>query len=188
MKKSDFQQLCESYEPVEYRKVKRDQRAYEQTTAFISRGLRMCLWFYRKLNEANQVARLARDMIDVLLRRAHEYNIAGNIQAHYREQGVDKKDCDFEHVVPQKIIRDMLIQDKLTIEQAMNPPTCLISKANHIALKKAGLASKTPDVYHFFDRYTQVFAATFETYNGQTITDLHNWTLEKHYQHFGIAV
>lgn len=186
MKKSDFQKLVESYEPVEYRKVKRDQRAYEQTTAFISRGLKLSLWFYRRLNEANQTARLVRDVIDFLLRRAHGYNIAGNIQAHYREQGVDKNDCDFEHVIPQAIIRNMLIQGKLTIIQAMNPPTCLIKKANHVALKKAGWASKTPDVYHFFDRYTQVFSAEFETYNGQTISDLHEWTLEKHYQHFGI--
>lgn len=188
MKKSDFQALVESYEHVEYTKVKRDQRAYTQTAAFVSRGLKMCLWFYKRLNEANQVARLCRDMIDILLRRYHEYAIQGNIQAHYREQGVSKKDCDFEHVIPQKVIRDMLIQGKLTIEQAMNPPTCLISKAHHIALKKAGWASKTPDVYHFFDRYTNVFTANFETYNGQVIADPHNWTLEKHYIYFGIKV
>lgn len=188
MKKSDFQKLVESYEPIEYNKVKRDQRSYEQTTAFVSRGLKMCLWFYRKLNEANQVARLCRDVIDYLLRRAHKYNIAENIGAHYREKNLDKQNCDFEHVVPEKVIRDMLIQGKLTIEQAMNPPTCLINKCNHVALKKAGWDSKTPSVYHFFDRYTQVFDSAFETYNGQPIADLHNWTLEKHYQYFGIAI
>jgi len=188
MKKSDFQTLVESYEHVEYTKVKRDQRAYTQTAAFVSRGLRMLLWFYKRLNEANQVARLCRDFIDALLRRYHEYAIQGNIKAHYREQGVDIKDCDFEHVIPQKVVRDMLIQGKLTIEQAMNPPTCFISKANHIALKKTGWASKTPNVYHFFDRYTNIFTANIETYNGQAIADPHNWTLEKHYIHFGIKV
>lgn len=188
MKKSDFQKLVESYEPVEYRKVKRDQRAYDQTTASVSRELERLLAEYKQFDEMNQTARLTRDRIDDALRRAHEYNIAGNIKAHYREKGIDKKDCDFEHVVPQKIIRDMLIQGKLTIIQAMNPPTCLIKKANHVALKKAGWASKTPDVYHFFDRYTNVFEATFETYNGQAISDLHGWTLEKHYQYFGIPV
>jgi hypothetical protein len=188
MTKSKFQTLVESYEPVEYRKVKRDKSAYDQTTASISRELERLIDEYKQFNEMNQTARLTRDRIDDALRRAHGYNIAGNIKAHYREKGVNNKDYDFEHVIPQKVIRDMLIQGKLTIMQAMNPPTCLINKANHVALKKAGWASKTPNVYHFFDRYTNVFAATFETYNGQVITDLHGWTLEKHYQYFGIPV
>jgi len=188
MAKSKFQALVESYQPVEYRKVKRDQGAYDQTTESISRELTRLLKEYSVLTEMNQTARLVRDRIDDALRRAHDYNIAGNIKAHYREKGLQKKDYDFEHVIPQKVIRDMLIQGVLTVIQAMNPPTCLIKKANHVALKKAGWASKTPSVYHFFDRYTQVFTAQFETYNGQSLNDFHAWTLEKHYQHFGIPV
>ena len=80
----------------------------------------------------------------------------------------------------------MLIQNKLTITQAMNVPTCLIHKDLHKELKQAGWDSKTPSVWHFFDRYTTVFQAEFETHNGQPIADPHEWTLDKHYEFVGV--
>jgi len=39
---------------------------------------------------------------------------------------------------------------------------------------------------HFFDRYTGVFSAQYETFNGQAIADPHTWTLGKHYEFFGV--
>jgi hypothetical protein len=50
-------------------------------------------------------------------------------------------------------------------------------------LKEAGWASHTPDLWYPFKRYTQVFAAEFETYDGVKI-DPETWTLEQHYAYF----
>jgi hypothetical protein len=38
-----------------------------------------------------------------------------------------------------------------------------------------------------FQRYTQVFAAQFETHDGTAI-DPYNWTLQNHYDYFGHLV
>jgi len=128
-----------------------------------------------------------RDGIDLYLRRYQSYTIEFQIGSHYRQCGVDKNDCDFEHVIPQAKIRDMLIQGKLTIAQAMNPPTCLLHHEHHKSLKKTGWASKTPSLWNFFDRYTAIFDATYETAYGQLIENPHDWTLEKHYEYFNIT-
>ena len=143
---------------------------------------------YQSLTTLDQRARLIRDGIDLYLRRGHNYTIEGNIGAHYEEVGVDINNCIFEHMIPQSRIRDLLIQDRISIEQAMNPPTCLISKSHDAQLSKSGFNNKTPSYWNFFDRYTKVFTAQYETFNGQEITDPHNWTLAKHYEFFGVNV
>ena len=142
---------------------------------------------YRGLTKLDQRARLIRDGIDLYLRRGHGYSIEGSIGSHYRQVGVDIKNCIFEHMIPQSRIRDLLIQDRISIRQAMNPPTCLISKENDVLLSKSGYNNKTPSYWHFFDRYTKTFDATYETFNGQVIADPHDWTLWEHYKHFGIV-
>jgi len=183
---SKFKELIESFEEVHYPKVTRSEKGnalFRETTI---EEIERLVDKYKNLTTIDQKARLLRDGIDFYLRRYHKFAIEGTIGGHYRESGVAPELCDFEHVIPQKTIRDMLIQGKLTIAQAMNPPTCLIHKENHVILKESGWDSKTPSVYHFFDRYTTVFEATFTTYNGQVINNPHEWTLEQHYNFFNI--
>lgn len=167
--------------------VERNQDAYRITEDFIQSEVMRLVEMYRNLNTLDQRARLIRDGIDLYLRRGHGYNIEGSIGSHYREVGVDLNMCIFEHMIPQSRIRDLLIQDRITIKQAMNPPTCLISKEHDVQLSKSGFNNKTPSYWHFFDRYTKVFQANYETFNGQPISNPHDWTLGQHYQFFGIV-
>ena len=183
-----LKEAVEGFEETNYRQVmvERNEDAYRITDNFIKTEVKRYVEMYRSLTTLDQRARLIRDMIDLLLRRSHEYTIGGSIGSHYRESGVDIKNCIFEHMIPQSRIRDLLIQDCISIKQAMNPPTCLISKEHDKQLGKSGFTSKTPSYWNFFDRYTKVFTAQYETFNGQEILDPHNWTLGKHYEFFGI--
>ena len=141
------------------------------------------LEIYRNSTNDQQTLRLVRDDMDNLLRRYHGYAIKENIGAHYREVGVDAS-ADFEHLIPAARIRDMMIAGVLTIDQALNCPTVTLSRAKHHALKEAGWASHTPDVWRPFRRYTQVFDAKFETHDGRPV-DPEAWTLADHYNYFG---
>ena len=183
---SEFRALVESFEEVSYPKVTRSEKGNALFREVCVQEIERLVATYQALTTIYQKARLIRDGIDFWLRRYHKFAIEGTVDGHYREVGVNSADCDFEHVIPQKIIRDMLLQGKLTIAQAMNPPTCLIHKDNHKALKGSGWDSKTPSVWHFFDRYTNVFTATFATYNGKAIANPHEWTLDKHYEFVGV--
>ena len=183
-----LKEAVEGFEEINYRQVmvERNEESYRITEEFIRSEVERYVEMYRNLTTLDQRARLIRDAIDLLLRRGHGYNIEGSIGAHYRQVGVDIDNCIFEHMIPQSRIRDLLIQDRITIKQAMNPPTCLISKENDALLSKSGFNNKTPSYWHFFDRYTQTFDAAYETFNGQSISDPHNWNLGQHYKFFGI--
>jgi len=183
-----LKEAVEGFEEINYRQVmvERNEESYRITEEFIRSEVERYVDMYRNLNTLDQRARLIRDAIDLLLRRGHGYNIEGSIGAHYRQVSVDIDNCIFEHMIPQSRIRDLLIQDRITIKQAMNPPTCLISKENDALLSKSGFNNKTPSYWHFFDRYTQTFDANYETFNGQSISDPHNWNLGQHYKFFGI--
>lgn len=185
----DLKDAVDGYEEINYRQimVERNEESYRITIEFITEEVSRLVEKYRNLTALGQRARLTRDGIDKYLRRGHEYLIEGRIGAHYREVGVDLKDCVFEHVIPQRCIRDLLIQDRISLAQAMNPPTCYISKAHDTQLSEKGLFSKTPDIWHFFDRYSKSFDARFETFNGQAIADPHNWNLGQHYEFFGVT-
>jgi hypothetical protein len=52
-----------------------------------------------------------------------------------------------------------------------------------MALKDAGWASHTPDMWLPFKRYSNVFDAEFQTYDGTPI-DPETWTLERHFDYF----
>jgi hypothetical protein len=52
-----------------------------------------------------------------------------------------------------------------------------------MALKDAGWAAKTPNMWLPFQRYTNVFNAEYQTHDG-TVIDPLTWTLEKHYNYF----
>lgn len=183
-----LKEAVESFEEINYRQVmvERNEDSYRITEDFIQTEVERLVHMYRNLTVLDQRARLIRDGIDLYLRRGHGYNIEGSIGSHYRQVGVDVTSCIFEHMIPQSRIRDLLIQDRITIRQAMNPPTCLISKENDSMLSKSGFNNKTPSYWHFFDRYTGVFEAEYETFNGQSISDPHAWTLGQHYKFFNI--
>ena len=104
------------------------------------------------------------------------------MKAHYHEVGADEE-CDFEHLIPAARIRDLLLAGSISTEQALNAPTVRLSRAKHASLKEAGWASKTPDMWLPFKRYTNVFVAQFETHDGTPI-DQNTWTLENHFNYF----
>lgn len=183
-----LKEAVEGFEEINYRQVmvERNEAAYRITEEFIRDEVSRLVEMYRNLTVLDQRARLIRDGIDLYLRRGHGYAIEGRIGSHYREVGVDPDNCIFEHMIPQSRIRDLLIQDRISLKQAMNPPTCLISKSNDVLLSKSGFNNKTPSYWHFFDRYTGVFQSQYETFNGQKIEDPHSWTLGRHYEFFGV--
>ena len=177
--------LVESFVKRAYKKVQRNSKSYNQTLDITTTELERLLEMYRGYINEDQTARLVRDSIDHWIRRYHDYVIRGSMGSHYIAEGAVKGNTVFEHVIPANIVRDMLIQGKLTINQALNAPTCLISKEEDVVLRENGLGATSPSHWHFFDRY-QVLNKQFKTYNGQVITDLHNWTLEEHYKFFNI--
>jgi len=126
--------------------------------------------------------RLYRDSIDFPLRRYHEYCIQQKHGHHYVEIGLNEKGV-FEHMVPLSTIRDMIIAGTLTPIQGCNMPTCRISKENDNKLRLAGWASKTPNIYLFWQRYTSCIDAKFKTYDKKDVdTDM---TLDDHFRCFG---
>ena len=185
-KMSNFKQLVESYKKTERnRGVVRNTYSYRQCLEFTVEELTRLLEIYRgTVYEEDMRARLLRDSIDHHIRRYHGYAIEGKFGSHYREVGVSDKNSVFEHVIPASSVRDMLIEGKLTINQALNAPTCRIQKHNDKILRESGLVKTSPDHWHFFKRY-QVLNSQFETYNGQPIRDISSWSLEDHYNIFG---
>lgn len=168
----------------DYGRVSRDGQAYVATEKFVRRGLRLCLALYSKVERLDQTARLLRDAIDFLLRRYHSYAIKERIKAHYRDASLTVADkTDFEHVIPAALLAALLIQGKISIDLAMNPPTCLLKKKHHALLKKQGLANRTPDIWWFWKRY-DMLGIKLETHDG-TAVDMSTWNLGTHYEYFG---
>ncbi len=179
-----LQTLIENYQEADYGRVTRDATAYADTLALTTSEINRLVGMYQE-GGSLQHLRLLRDSIDHWIRRYHNYTIGGSIGSHYIQVGVDPKDCVFEHIIPASKIRDMMLAGVLTVKQALNAPTCLISKSNDEVLRQSGHVSTSPSYWHFFDRYNVLTQNTFAVYNGQTIADLHGWTLDKHYEHFG---
>jgi hypothetical protein len=181
------QKLVEDFvKPSRGRGVKRDDLAYTQALETTTVELNRLLDIYRTTVFVEDMrARLYRDSIDHWIRRYHGYAIEGKIKSHYREVDVDEKDCVFEHVLPASSVVDMLIQDRLTINQALNTPTCLIKKSSDLVLKNNGLTKQSPDNWRFFKRYS-VLNSKFITYDGAPVADPNVWSLADHWQLFGI--
>jgi hypothetical protein len=167
-----------------YGKTQRTADTYKTVAAYCTRNLTRLVGEYHAVENDQQMLREIRNDIDTYLRRYHEYCIQqrDGMKAHYHEIGADD-DCDFEHLIPAKILRDLLLSDVITIDQALNAPTVVLSRAKHMALKDAGWASKTPDMWLPFKRYTEVFSAEYQTHDG-TVIDPSTWTLERHYNYF----
>tara|TARA_B110000503_G_C7120394_1_gene402222 strand:- start:144 stop:704 length:561 start_codon:yes stop_codon:yes gene_type:complete len=167
-----------------YGKTKRTPNTYQTVSHHCTRNITRLVDEYRSVKNDQQLLREIRNDIDYYLRRYHEYCIKqrDGMSAHYHEIGADAK-TDFEHLIPAARIRDLLLSEVITVEQALNVPTVKLSRAKHALLKEAGWASTTPDMWYPFRRYTQVFGASFETHDGKTI-DPETWTLEEHYAYF----
>jgi hypothetical protein len=179
-------QRVSEYVQVKPTPVKRSGQTYDQTYRFVHRALKICLFVYRRLTVADQTARLVRDTMDFLLRRYHGYCIKEHIGAHYREVGIRAGDkTDFEHVIPANLARDMLIHDCITIDEALNIPTCVLRRKHHKQLHEDSLGATTPDIAYFWRRYDGL-KIQVETHDGTKI-DMAVWTLENHYKYFNIA-
>jgi hypothetical protein len=165
--------------------VKRGGASYDATYRFCVRGLKLCIWTYRRLKVEDQTARLIRDVMDFLLRRYHGYAIKENIGAHYYEKGLAKGvKTEFEHVIPAAVARDLLLYDRLTIDEALTIPTCRLSAVKHKKLNSTKLGSTTPDIYNFWQRYAAL-GITVETHDN-TAVDMTTWNLDTHYEYFKI--
>jgi len=175
----------ETFKDVEPDRVTRNGQAYVETTEFITAELTRHLTAYRKLTKITQRGRLLRDEIDDLIRRYHDYVIAGKIKAHYRQVGVyEKKGNVFEHVIPLRTVRNMLIGGIVTIDQALNAPTCLIKPDANQVLSANKLTKKTPNAWMFWQRY-QLLNIDIETYDGTPVDQI-TWDLAQHYQYFQV--
>jgi hypothetical protein len=165
--------------------VKRGGASYDSTYKFCARGLKLCIWMYRRLKVEDQTARLIRKGIEFLLREYHNYAIKDNIGAHYYEKGLPHgAKTEFEHVIPASVARDLLLFDRLTIDEALNIPTCRLSAAKHRKLNSTKLGSTTPDIYWFWQRY-QELGITVTTHDG-TAVDTATWNLDSHYTYFKV--
>ena len=163
--------------------VKRGGSSYDSTQQFCKREIERYVAMYQQLKVEDQTARLIRDMIDVLLRRYHGYSIKENFGAHYHEMGLPHgTKTEFEHVIPASVARDLLLFDRLTVDEALNIPTCRLSAKNHKTLNSTKLGSTTPDIYWFWQRY-QALGIQLETHDG-TDVDTSTWNLDSHYNYF----
>jgi hypothetical protein len=176
-----LQTLIESYQPTSYTRVKRSEQTHVESAQLTKKEIGRLLAQYPTADSL-QEKRLLRDAIDHWLRRYHGYVIEGGIGSHYVEVGVNLKSCIFEHIIPARDALDMLLQGIMTVEQAMNIPTCLISKDNDQILRESGLVQSSPDYWLFFQRYT-VLDSQFATHDGNII-DTTTWSLQNHYNYF----
>jgi hypothetical protein len=163
--------------------VKRGGASYDATYNFCQSEIERYVAMYQQLKVEDQTARLIRDMIDVLLRRYHGYAIKENFGAHYREKGLAHgTKTEFEHVIPASVARDMLLFNRLTVDEALNIPTCELSREKHKRLNSTRLGSTTPDIYWFWKRY-QELGIEVETHDSVAV-DTANWNLDSHYSYF----
>ena len=179
-----LKESLEQFTAPNYGKTKRSPATYKTVAGYCSKNIKRLITEYHEVENDQQLLREIRNDIDYYLRRYHEYCIEqrDGMAAHYHEINADTE-CDFEHLVPAKILRDLLLANVITIQQALNPPTVKLSREKHARLKDAGWASKTPDIWLPFKRYSNVFNATYQTHDG-TVIDPDTWTLEKHFDYF----
>jgi exopolyphosphatase/pppGpp-phosphohydrolase len=172
------------FTPPVYGKTRRTAETYQTVARRCLTKISELVNEYHGVRNNQQLLREIRNDIDYYLRRYHEYCIKqrDGMAAHYHEIGADA-DTDFEHLIPAARIRDLLLSGVLSTEQALNAPTVRLSRNKHKQLGEAGWSSSTPDMWRPFRRYTQVFDAEFQTFDGQSI-DLETWTLEDHYRRF----
>lgn len=165
-----------------YTKVKRGPDSYKESIVITVAELERLVEKYHS-TVGPQSLRLIRDAIDHWLRRYHGYTIRGSIGSHYKTNtGARAKSKVFEHVIPASKSRDLLLQGIINPVQAINMPTCFVSKQQDLTLNKSGRVSSTSNLWLFFERY-DVFNDTIATHDGTTI-DPTKWTLADHFNYF----
>jgi hypothetical protein len=177
-----LEESLKAYKDRSYTKVVRNEDAYLQAEEITASELERLVYLY-KFEGKPMSRRLLRDSIDHWLRRYHGYAIQGDIGSHYAENGTTEKRI-FEHVIPASKIRDLLLAGVLSSVQAMNAPTCLLSETNDRKLRNSGLVSSTTNYWLFFERYANL-GIDLHTDDGYLINQ-DAWTLEKHFNYFGI--
>jgi hypothetical protein len=179
-----LKESLENFTAPNYGKTARSPATYQTVADYCAKNLVRKVEEYHAVKNDQQLLREIRNDIDYYLRRYHKYCIEqrDGMLAHYHEVGADE-DCDFEHLIPAARIRDLLLANVLTAQQALNAPTVRLSRRKHEQLKDAGWASHTPDMWLPFTRYSNVFAAQFITHDG-TVVDPAAWTIEQHYNYF----
>lgn len=179
-----LKESLESFIAPVYGKTTRTTATYQTVAVHCSTHIQKLVEEYNQVENDQQLLRELRNDIDYYLRRYHEYCIEqrNGMKAHYHEIDADL-DCDFEHLIPASRIRDLLLANKISVVQSLNAPTVRLSREKHNELREAGWASKTPDMWLPFKRYSNVFNATFQTYDGILINP-ETWTLEDHYNYF----
>jgi hypothetical protein len=180
----NLQESLQSFAAPIYGKTTRSADTYRTVATRCRENLLRLVTEYHAVVNDQQLLREIRNDLDYYLRRYHEYCIEqrDGMRAHYHEIGADQ-DTDFEHLIPAARIRDLLLASRITVDQALNAPTVVLSRAKHRALKEAGWAAKTPDMWRPFRRYSQVFTSQYQTHDG-TPVDTETWTLEDHYRYF----
>lgn len=177
--------------------VKRSEKSYTDCRNTVTEELERLIKIYQtEITEEDMRARLIRDCIDYWVRRYHGYAIKENIKSHYNQRGVSLKPehTVFEHIIPMGQVREMLLAGDLTIPQALNVPTCRVSRDSNKLLNDRGMHDRNADPFLFFKRYKDGMSITvdgvttfpeFETYNGIAV-DIDTWNLWNHYQFFNI--
>lgn len=182
-----LEESVQGFTSPDYGRVPRSGASYLATERFVRRGLQLCLGLYRRGDRLDQTSRLLRDSMDFLLRRYHRYAIKEHIQAHYRDRNVRPGEpVDFEHVIPAANLTALLIQGRIPVGLAMNPPTCMLKRENHAQLGRLGLADSTPDIWNFWQRYRDL-GLDLETHRGDPV-DQNTWNLGTHVQYFNIKL
>lgn len=175
-------------------KVTRGSDSYATTNRVVRKQVGDLLELHRRSmsaadssQAAPQECRLIRDFIDRWLRRYHQYAIRENKKArHYVQDDIELRNACFDHVLPMACVTHLLLKGALSVEQAMNSPTCYISKENDKFLRENGLAKKTPSRVRFFERY-EILKCRVVFWNNKAEVDIKNWTLKDHFRHFGVA-
>jgi hypothetical protein len=181
---STLKSLMEGYRPGDVPRVTRSGESYQQTYDYFYPQLSELVARYKAHGAHDQTARLIRDDFEKALRRYHEYCIEQNQGAHYIEVGLDSKTkTEFEHVIPVKVVRDAVFCDRMTIDQALNMPSCKLSKVKHDQLANLGLAKESECPYYFWRRY-KALGIKIATRSGDPV-NLDTWNLDTHYEYFG---
>ena len=110
------------------------------------------------------------------------HGVAG---ATYREVKVFliKGKIDFEHVIPVVQLIGLLLAGRITVDEALKAPTCLLRKRYHSLVDKK-FQDTTPDIQNFWQRYIQTIGSIkIETNEGDEV-DMNTWNLDQHYIYF----
>jgi len=180
----DLKESLNSFIAPVYSKTQRSPETYRTVAEHCRKNITKLVEEYHRVENDQQLLREIRNDIDYYLRRYHEYCIQqrDGMRAHYLEVNPDTE-TDFEHLIPAARIRDLLLADRISIDQALNAPTVRLSRSKHALLKESGWSSKTPDMWRPFRRYSQIFTAKYTTYDGTDI-DPESWTLDDHFKYF----